>query len=295
MKKLDLSVVILSFNTKDITDMSLERLHKAVIFCKKELGNKIEVIVVDNASSDGTSSMIKKKYPWVKLIESKVNTGFSKGNNIGMKESKYPYILLLNSDCFLYEDTLVDALNYFKIREDCDMLGVRLILPSGKTQISVGYLPDPWNTMLWISGIGGSRPIHPRSVSGSEMQVEWAMGAFLMLKREVFEATGGFDEDIFMYGEEVEWCKRIKDKGFKVFYVPSIRADHIDKASSGGNIEKPLISEFKGIKVYYKKHYKNWYFFISLFIKLFLVIRIIIFGAMLNFPRVRAYSKALAI
>ncbi len=298
----NLSIIVLSFNTKEVIDECLSKLKKAVNYSKKVLKNKIEVIVIDNNSSDGSVEMIGRKHSWISLKALKENTGFSKGNNIGMKESKYSFILLLNSDCYVNENILVDALKYFENNSDCSVLGCKLILPSGKPQISVGYLPNPINTIFWISGISKLffidkivKPIHPNSISviKQEAQVEWAMGAFFMLKRKVYEETGGMDENIFMYGEEVEWCKRIKDAGFKMFFVPKISATHLDKASSKGDLTKPLIAEFAGIKIYFKKHYRNWYPIISVIIKIFLIVRIIVFILIFDKQRVRAYQEAL--
>src|SRR5687768_8044492 len=102
----DLSVIVLSFNTKDITSRCLDKLKISKEYCEKKLKNKVEVIVIDNASSDGSAQFIKSEYKWVKLLQQNENTGFSKGNNIGMKESKSPFILLLNSDVYLKEESL---------------------------------------------------------------------------------------------------------------------------------------------------------------------------------------------
>ncbi len=302
MKKNDLSVVVLSFNTKEITDKCLSNLKESIKYCNNLLKNDVEVIVIDNASTDGSHEMIQKKHSWVKFLPMKENTGFSRGNNIGMKKSKNPFILLLNSDAYVNKETLYLSLRYFEEKPECDVLGCKLILPNGKQQISVGYLPNPINTIFWISGLSKLplvdllvKPIHPNSVSAvnKEKKVEWAMGAFLILKREVFEKTKGFNEEIFMYGEEVEWCKRIKDMGFVMYFVPKISATHLDKASSKFNLEKPLINEFRGIKVYFRKHYRSWYSLISLIIKVFLLVRILIFGLLLDRQRVRAYTQAL--
>lgn len=302
MTKFDLSIVILSYNTKNITDRCLSKLKKSIRYCKNKLKNEIEVIVVDNNSSDNSPEMIKRKYPWVKLIVSRTNTGFSRGNNIGMKASSKPFILLINSDTFVKENTLFQALGYFENNPECDLMGCRLILRDDKTQISVGFLPTPINIVLWISGLQilpfldkFTQPFHPRNQSfvQDEKQVEWAMGAFFLMKRDVFTKTGGFNESIFMYGEEVEWCKRIKDLGFKMFYVPSIEVIHLDKASSNFNLEKPFFKEIKGTFRYFQLHYPNDYTWIKIVIKCFLALRLVIFTILNNKTRTRAYREAL--
>ncbi|MDO8498432.1 MAG: glycosyltransferase family 2 protein [bacterium] len=304
MNDLNLSVIVLSFNTKEITDECLKRLQSSVVSCQKKLRNKIEVIVVENASSDGSLEMVQQRHPWVKLIVSHENTGFSKGNNIGMKASQYPYILLLNSDSYVEEGTLETSLRYFESHPNCDALGCRQILPNGNIQVSAGFLPTPLNTILWISGLNIIpgveklvKPIHPRDKSflNHEHQAEWVMGAFFMMTREVYEKTGGFDESIFMYGEEVELSKRINDLGFQIFYVPSITITHLDKASSQHLWEKPLLNEIKGLVRFFKQHYPQSYFLIKIVLALSLALRLVIFTLLRNTQRQKAYWQALTV
>lgn len=301
---LDCSVIVLSFNTKDITDTCLSKLHQSVLSCQKRLKNKIEVIVIDNASSDGSLEMIKKKHPWVRLIASNTNTGFSGGNNLGMREGTKPFILLLNSDAYVEEDTLALSLEYFANHPGWDLLGCQLRFANGRLQPSAGYLPTPLNTVLWILGLALlpligriSSPIHPRDKGffAQERQVEWVMGAFMMLKREVFNKTGGFDESIFMYGEEVEWCKRIKDAGFSIRYIPGIKITHLDKASSNFMMEKPLLNEIKGLVRYFHQHYAKEYFLVRVVMRAALILRIIAFTLLGKGQRRRAYWEALGV
>lgn len=303
MSKLDLSVIVLSYNTKDITDECLTKLKEAAGYCEKTLQNSVEVIVIENASSDSSAEMIKKKHPWVNLIISKTNTGFSGGNNLGMKKSSKPFILLLNSDAFVQKETLSTALQYFADHEECGVLGCQLRFADGRVQPSAGFLPTPFNTIFWISGFALlpffnklAPPIHPKDKAffGHEHQVEWVMGAFFMLKREVYTKTGGFDESIFMYGEEVELCKRIKDLGYKMFYVPEFFITHLDKASSKFLLEKPLLNEIKGIVRYFHQHYPKDYSYVRLVIWFSLMLRIFAFAILGKGQRIKAYKEALS-
>lgn len=295
--KQNLSVIVLSFNTKEITDECLTRLKKAKEYVEKKLDCKTEVIVLDNASEDGSWEMLEQKHSWARLIRSRTNTGFSGGNNLAMKEAKGDFILLLNSDAFLEEETLFKSLQFFKDHPDCDVLGCKLKFKDGRLQPSAGYLPTPISTSLWISGLSllgvDFYPYHPKDPKffTKIRQVEWVMGAFMMLKREVYEKTGGFDESIFMYGEEIEWCKRIKDKGFKSYYTPQFSITHLDKASSKFMLEKPLLNEFKGVKRYFEAHYRSSWSFVRQVIRVSLILRIIAFGLMGNKPRVKAYLE----
>ncbi len=291
---MDLSIIILSFNTKDITGRCLNHLKKAKDYCEKRLKNNIEVIVVDNGSEDGSPQMIKEDFPWVKLMALKENSGFSKGNNIGMKKAKLPFILLLNSDVYLSEESLYKALAYFRVNLNCDVLGARLELANGKLQASAGPLPNPLNIIFWIFGLLG---FHPKSSSyfNKAHQVGWVMGAFFMLKRKVWEKVGGFDENLFMYLEEVEWCKRIKGQGFKVWFVPTVCAVHLHGASSNFDYSLGFLNEIKGIKYYLLKHYRFYYVPTKLFLILGLRLRIIAFSVLGKTQRARIYLEGLGV
>lgn len=300
----DLTVIVLSYNTKDITDECLTRLKKSAKFCEDKLNNKVNVIVVENASEDGSLEMVQNKHPWVKLIVSKTNTGFSGGNNLAMKQAKGDFILLLNSDAFVEENTLEKSLEFLDVNPDIDVIGPRLNFKDGRLQPSAGFLPTPLSTILWISGLAllpgmeaVSYPIHPtdKNFFSKTRQVDWVMGAYFMTRRQVYDKTGGFDETIFMYGEEVEWCKRIKDKGFITYYVPEFSITHLDKASSQGLLEKPLLNEIKGIKRYFSQHYKSKWGFVRFVMYISLLLRILAFTVLGKSDRRKAYTDALGI
>ncbi len=294
MENLGLSVIILSFNTKDITNRCLQKLETAKDFCGKKLGNKISIIVLDNGSVDGSVEMIRTNYPEVKLIVSKENTGFSKGNNIAMAQTTTPLILLLNSDVYLEEDTLYKSLGYFRINKNCDGLGIRLNYSTGKLQPSAGDLPNPLNIISWIFGLSG---FHPKNNSffAKAHQVGWVMGAFFMIKKEIFVKTFGFDENLFMHTEEVEWCKRINDAGFKIWYVPQVEATHLHGASTNFDLSASFLNEIKGIKYYLKKHYRSFYLPIKFFLLLGLILRVIAFSLLGKTKRARVYVEGLGV
>ncbi|KKR11432.1 MAG: Glycosyltransferase [Candidatus Woesebacteria bacterium GW2011_GWA1_39_21b] len=255
-------------------------------FCEEKLKNKVKVTAIDNASLDGSTDMIEKKYPWVNLIRSKTNLGFAKGNNLGMSGVKTPYILLLNSDVFLGKDTLIKALNYFYKNKSCDILSVRFRYPDGRFQPSGGYSPTPLKTFAWMMGIDSVpyirkilKPIHiwDESFYKNERILEWASGAFFLLKRDVYEKTGGFDENMFLYMEDIEWCKRIKDKGFRICFTPEIAVVHLAGASSKNNIKNQLMSQMRGLLFFHKKHYPDKLKFTRLAIRIGLLLRYILF------------------
>lgn len=304
MNDLDLSVIILSYNTKDITDKCLVSLQSSVQSCQKKLKNNIEVIVLDNYSKDGSVEMIEKKHKWVNLIKSKVNTGYSKGNNIAFKKTKYPFILLLNSDVFLEEDTLIKSIEYFKDHPQVDVLGPHLVFGNGIFQPSAGNLPTPFNTICWILGISlipyireYTNPFHPNYPGFFKKikQVGWVTGAFFMIKKEVYVSVGGFDETIFMYTDEVDFCKRIKKYGYQVWYVPTIQVTHLHGESSRSVPGFAIVSELKGLKAYFKKYYAGSYFLVRPFLILGLLLRVVAFSFLGKVQRARAYIEGLSV
>lgn len=301
MNNLDLSVIVLSYNTRDITDECLSRLKFSVVRCQKKMKNLVEVIAVDNASEDGSVEMIESKHAWVNLIKSKVNTGYSRGNNIGIKKAKSPIILLLNSDVFLEEDSLAKALEYMR-NPNCDVLGPKLIFGDGSFQPSAGNLPTTLNTIFWILGVSlipvvrqFTNPFHPnyKSFFASVYPVGWVAGAFFMVRKAVLDKVGGLDEKIFMYLEEVELCKRISDAGFKIWYVPTIKVTHLHGASSKFDPQMAFVRELKGLRYYFQKYYGWVYPAVKLFLILGLILRIIAFSILGKTGRARAYVEGL--
>lgn len=282
MEKHNCSVIVLSYNTKRITDQCLQHLKKALKYSQDKLGNEVEVIFVENGSSDGSLEMIKRKHGWAKLINLKENVGYAKGNNIGMSKAKYDFLLLLNSDAYVKKKTIVKGLKYFKNNKKCDLLGCKLTFANGKLQPSGGYLPTPINTIWWMTGVDKLpalrnflKPIHPKHTSffAKDKKLEWVMGAFLLMKRSVYEKTGGFDDEFFMYMEEVEWCHRMKNSEVNICYTPKFSITHLDKASSNFELRKPLTREIQGLLYFHKTHYKRTYPFVRLVIYLGCLVR----------------------
>jgi len=296
-----ISVIILSYNTKATTDKCLQYLKSAIDYSEGALGNKVEAIVIENGSTDGSGEMIIKKHKWVRLINPKVNTGFAKGNNIGMAQAKYDFLLLLNSDAFVKPETLVEALMYFKNHPECDVLGCKLTYENGGFQPSGGYLPTGLNTTYWMFMVDKIpilrnflKPFHPsyESFFAKERELGWIMGAFMFMKREVFTKTGGFDEKFFLYTEEVEWCKRMNKKGFKVFFTPGFSVTHLKYASSGYNPKKPIIMETAGVLYYFKKHYPDFLLFLRVNLTVGYIVRFAVFSILGN-PKAEAYREML--
>ena len=298
----EITVIICTYNTKVLTCECLDKLKQSIDY----LGKSVETIVVENGT-DGTGDVIKEKYSWVKLLEPSGNTGFAKGNNLGIKTSNKntKYYLFLNTDALVKPDTLLKSVQFIERSKTCDVVGCRLRLGDGVIQSSGGYIPTPASICTWIWGIDllpvinfFLKPFHQKNMSffNSDREVDWVMGAYLFMKREVVEKTKGFDENFFMYMEEVEWCKRIKDAGFKIWYASSFEITHLDKTSSKNDSEKfrkIAQKEVLGVIYFLKKYYPNQIYWVVPLIKASLYLRVFAFGVLGNKMRKVGYLETI--
>lgn len=231
----DLSVVIVNWNTK-------ERLRACLTSLADHLGAvDHEVIVVDNASDDGSTGMVAGEFPWVRLIRNAKNLGFGAANNQAMSMARGRWLLLLNSDTMLLDDSVARLFNRLDAGPgDIGVAQCRLRFPDGRLQHSAYRFPRLW--LVWFEAFGLYKLL-PKSRAGElllggywdygrERNVDWVSGAFMLLPREVFTETGGFDEHIFMYGEDLEWSYRIAERGWRIRYFPTAEIVHFDHSSS---------------------------------------------------------------
>lgn len=245
---MDLSIIILSYNTQEILINCLKS-----IFSEK-VNLKFEVIVVDNASSDGSVEAVKQKFPNVILIKNQENLGYAKGNNQGFKKSKGKYVLFLNSDTLVKGQALKILVDYLESCPNVQAVGPKLLNKDGTIQSSVGYFPSlsvVFN-MLFLEHFGGGKSV--RTFFDWEKEADWLMGAALLVRREIFEKIRGFDEQIFMYYDEVEFCFRLKKEGYKIFYYPRAEIIHLWQKSSISGREGPILANYRSLIYFYKKH-----------------------------------------
>ena len=229
-----LSIVIVSWNTRDTLADCLTS-----IFQHTQMLN-FEVIVVDNASADRTVEMLKSDFPQVKVITNDSNRGFGRACNQGMQASEGRLILLFNSDAFVRDDVIVGMADYMQSRSEVSMASCQLQYPDGRIQHCAYRSLSIWRSLFedfWVYKLVPSSTRDEILLGGywkndREIEVDWLAGAFMMLRREVFEGTGGFSEDFFMYGEDSEWCTRIRRTGRKIFYNPLGVVYHVGSVSS---------------------------------------------------------------
>jgi len=254
---LDLSISIVNFNTKYFLEKCLLSIYKNT----KHID--FEVFVVDNGSIDGSVEMVKSKFPGIKLIINRENAGFAKANNQAIKESKGRYILLLNSDTEVLPSTFELMVKFMDSHAEVGALGCKLLNPDGSLQRSCRSFPN-FLTLFLESTFLDQIFSRKRFFGVYQMtywdhddirEVDQPMGACLMVRRKAVEDVGLLDEDFFMFFEEVDWCYRIKEKGWRIYFLPHAKVIH----HGGQSIKKLNLPMFfawhKSRYRYFRKRY----------------------------------------
>lgn len=301
--KNDCTIVILSFNVKDITDQSIQHAKIAADYSHNKLSNHVRIIVVDNGSSDSSAEMVRGKYPDVKLIALPKNMGVAFGYNAGMKQVKTPYFVLINSDTLLKPSTIFDSISYMNSNNECAVATGEVISPNEKFRSIGGYLPSPFKTIRWLLGFENISFLHRhmKCIYGDtkdysrEQIIEWIPTCFFFCRKEVFTKTHGHDEKMFLYMEDLEWCKRIHDKGMKIFYSPTISAVHLGGASTSKKPESNYLfllqRNIDGLRYYHSKHHPKTAWFIDITLRFGIWIRSIYYTLSGNSQKASAYKK----
>lgn len=262
---MDLSIIIVNYNTMDLLMQTIQ----SVINTSKNIS--YEIIVSDNNSTDGSIQMVKEKFPQVKLIENKANLGFPKGNNVAIKQSIGRYVLLLNSDTVVLDNCLLKCIEYMDIHKDIGVLGCKVVLRDGKLDHACkrGF-PTPEASLFYVLKLNKLFPNNEKfsqytlsHLDEDEInEVDSLMGAFMMLRKNVIDEVGLLDEEFFMYGEDIDWCFRIKQAGWKVVYYPEEKIIHYKGSSSRKKPYMTLYEFHRAMILFYNKHYKSKYNFI---------------------------------
>ncbi len=292
---MDLSVIVVNWNTKKLLDICLDSIYK---FTKSVT---FEVIVVDNNSTDGSQEFVKKSFPKVKLIENKDNVGFAKANNQGIKLAKGEYIFLLNSDAYLIENSLEKLVHFAKEKKNLGIVGPLLINEDKSIQQSAGFIPNLLQIFFWstfLDDLPFGYLLNPYHIDNDqfyrkERKVGWLSGAALLIPKKIIKITGPLDENIFMYGEDVEWCYRIEKSGHNIIFSPLTKIVHIGSGSSGKVSENAFLGEYKGLLYFYKKHKGHFSLqLLRMFLKMGALARIFIFQILGRKELAKVYAKA---
>lgn len=272
----DLSIIIVSYNTKDVIGECLESI-------QANAGEIIsyEVIVVDNNSSDDSVEYLKNNFKDVITIANKENSGFSRANNIGLKRAQGRYLLFLNPDTVVQKDTLGIMVEFMDRHKDAGAATCKVELPSGEIDdASHRGFPTPWNAFFHFSGIA---KLFPKSTFFNGYHLGWKdldkvheidslAGAFMIVRREAGDEVGWWDEDYFFYGEDIDFCYKLKEAGWKIYYIPTVSILHIKGVSGGLKKHSQKITtatketriratswRFDAMRIFYRKHYFDKY------------------------------------
>jgi len=252
----DISVIVVTWNGKRFALECLESLATA-------MAGSMEVIVVDNASTDGTPAAIRARFPAVRLIQNTANLGFAKANNIGLAVARGRYLCLVNSDVVVPPGCLENMLAYMERNPDIGMLGPKMLAPGGGVGQSVMRLPTVWNTLCCSLGL---HALFPKSkllggflMSGYAYDaiedVEVLTGWFWMVSRQSFAEVGGLDEQFFIYGEDIDWSYRFREAGWRVVFYPEAEALHYGAASSAQAPTRFYVEMRRANLQYFRKHH----------------------------------------
>lgn len=255
---MDLSIIIVNWNVKDLLKKCLESIYR------ETKGASFEIFVVDNASTDGSVEMVKQNFSQVKLTVNNKNLGFATANNQAIKISRGKYVLLLNPDTELIEDAFSIMIRRMDKHEEIGVLGPELLNSDRSLQPSVRRFPTLLSQSLillkmhrLLPNLKTFRKYFARDFDYSrEQNVDQVMGACFMIRREALEKVGGLDENFYIWFEEVDYCKRIKDAGFSVVYTPKTKLIHLGGESFVKQLSLDKQKMFnKSSRYYFRKHH----------------------------------------
>ncbi len=256
------SVVIVNYNVRDLLDRALRSLYEtAEAFIR-------EIWVVDNASTDSSVEFLKTHWPQVNVISNEENCGYGRANNQAMARSDAKYVLILNPDTMVQRGALQDLVDFMESRPQAGVSGPKIVSPEGRfrPECRRGF-PTP---LAAFSRLFGLSTLLPRSrLFGKyyltyldpdyETQVDALSGACMMVRREAAQSVGPFDENYFLYGEDIDWCWRMKQAGWEVWYIPRASIMHVKGASMRRSSGRPDRFFFESMRIFVRKHLRDKY------------------------------------
>ncbi len=263
---MDLSISIVSWNTRDVLNQCLASVYDTMD------GLDFEVIVVDNASTDGSADMVRAKYPQAKVIANTKNIGFAAANNQALEIAGGRYFLLLNPDTICNPGALAKLVEFMDNHPRCGAVGPMVLNVDGSLQYSWAKFPTFWNEIRGkldrrIEGVPVV-PANPSEVRAlGAFRVDWVGGCCLMARRDAIEQVGPMDESLFMYCEETDWCKRLSDMGWEVWVEPSAEIVHLGGQSSCQIPSEAAARLRISKRRYFEKHcckYLGWMLWVAL-------------------------------
>lgn len=259
----DVSIIIVSWNAKEYLQKCLD----SIIEYSKSV--KTEIIVVDNASNDGSPEIVESKYPQVKLIRNSENSGFAKANNLGYKYCSGKFVCLINSDVEIFEDCIGKMFEYMNEHPGVGMLGPKVLNSDGSLQLTFREFPGFKVNILRALALDNYFSYSKKVLRNSKkelennkgIEVDFLSGCFMMIRKDTIDKIGLFDEDYFFYAEDKDLCKKFWNNGSRIEYFQGAEAVHYLYGSSKGDYDKFYIQEIKANIQYVRKHYGRLSFF----------------------------------
>ena len=259
-KEAELSIVIVNFNTKEDLTNCLKS-----IFASKQIID-FEVWLVDNNSSDGSSQLVERMFPNVRLIKNNENAGFSRANNLALKQIENPFVLLLNPDTIVQDHVFDKTIAFLKANDDAGMVSCKLVKADGTLDLACRRsFPSAFDGFCRAVGLSKLFP-HSRLFARYNLtylpedrvsEVDAVNGAFMMVKQEAIKEVGLLDEDYFMYMEDMDWCFRFKKKSWKIYYAPDSTTVHLKGQAGKKNSSRMIAEFFKSMELFCLKNYSG--------------------------------------
>ena len=277
-----ISIVIVSYNVSKLLDECLQSVARAL------QGIDGEVFVVDNHSVDNTIAMLKEKHPEVKVIANEENVGFSRANNQAIRQSAAEYVLLLNPDTVVYENTLHGVLDFMDKHPEAGGAGVRMLTREGhRAPESRRSIPTPWVAMLKM--LGATRRYYMSHLSWDEPgQIEAVSGAFFLVRRKALDQVGLLDEDYFMYGEDIDLSYRLLKGGWQNWYLP-YDIIHYKGESTQKSSFRYVHTFYQAMLIFFRKHYGHLSIFFALPVKVAIYFRASLALLQMTMDRLRRF------
>ncbi|MFA6603233.1 MAG: glycosyltransferase family 2 protein [Patescibacteria group bacterium] len=259
---MDLSIIILNYKSKNLTKQCV----KTIRLCAPKLA--YEIIVVDNASQDGVGAMLQESFPDVRFIAAKENLGYAAGNNIGLRAATGRVLMILNPDITVRPGAIEAAVAYLDAHPEIGILGPKLVKPDGRVDESCFRLPTPLIPVYRRTPLGrtakGRQALARYLMADYDRretrEVDWLLGAVLLVSRAAYEQVGPFDEDYFLYFEDTDWCRRFRDAGYRVVYFTGAEMVHYhERLSAQGNWLTSLFN--KATRVHIQscvRYFRKW-------------------------------------
>jgi GT2 family glycosyltransferase len=243
-----LSVVIPNWNGQDLLPGCLDPLE----------GAGFEVIVVDNGSVDGSLDLLRSRYPWVRVIANPDNRGTAVANNQGMAESGGEYILLLNSDTMPDPAAFHEAIAFLDAHPEVGIMGPTIVFPDGSAQASCGPGPNLWTELMAKTLLHRVVPGVRERAPKRQCRADWVTAAAMFVRREAVDAVSGIDENMFMFYEDNDFCTRVRQAGYEIWFVPTTPIVHIGGASRKHVEAQSLIHSYQSAERFFSKHGPAW-------------------------------------